>query len=230
MDKRGSWFGCVVIGLALLTAPALWAQDNGKRTGEPAKGGAHDEGAASEGVPTEGAPAMSAEDIAMMQEWMKLAAPGEHHKHLEHFVGNWDTTTKMWMGGPGSNAMESKGTSTVKWVLGGRYTMEEHHGSMMGMPYEGLGLTGYDNVKNLYVSTWSSNMDTQLLTMMGSRHPETGIFTFYGKMDEPSMNVHGRTVKYVTQIVDPNKHVFTIYDLHVSDDYKVIEITYERKK
>ena len=159
-----------------------------------------------------------------------MAAPGEHHKHLEHFVGTWDTVTSMWMSGPDGPATESKGTSTVKWILGGRFILEEHHGLMMGMPYEGLGMTGYDKFKNLYVGSWSSNMDTQLLTMRGMRHPKTGEFTFYGEMDEPTLQVYGRTVKYVNRIVSPDKHVFTIYDLHAGDDYKVIEITYQRRK
>ena len=52
----------------------------------------------------------------------------------------------------------------------------------------------------------------------------------FGQMDEPMLKVYGRTIKYVTKIVSPDKHVFSIYDLHAGDDYKVIEITYERKK
>ena len=34
-------------------------------------------------------PAMTPEQQAEMMEWMKLASPGEHHKHLEPFVGSW---------------------------------------------------------------------------------------------------------------------------------------------
>ena len=40
----------------------------------------------------------------------------------------------------------------------------------------------------------------------------------------------GRTVKYVTRIINDDKYVFEIIDLHASDDYKVIEITYTRVK
>ncbi len=169
------------------------------------------------------------EEMAAMQaEWAKLAVPGEHHKHLDFFVGKWRTKTKMWMGGPGSEAMESDGTSEVKWVLGGRYLLDRHQGSLMGQPYEGMGLTGYDNYRNMYTGSWFSNMSTNMLTMTGTRHPQTGVFTYYGEMDEPGIKVTGRTVKYVTRIIDRSKYVFEIIDLHAGDDYKVIEITYTR--
>ncbi len=44
------------------------------------------------------------------------------------------------------------------------------------------------------------------------------------------MDVHSRMVKYQTKIIDDDKHVFTIYDLHAGDNYKVLEIEYTRAK
>lgn len=165
---------------------------------------------------------------AMPAEWAKIAAPSVHHKRLDFFVGKWRTKTKMWMGGPGSMPIESDGTSEIKWVFGGRYLLDEHKGSMMGQPYEGMGLTGYDNYRNMYVGSWYSNMGTAPLTMTGMRHPKTGVFTYYGEMDEPALKVTGRTVKYVVRPVDKDHYVFEIIDLHAGDGYKVIEITYTR--
>ena len=49
-------------------------------------------------------------------------------------------------------------------------------------------------------------------------------------MDEPMLNVIGRTVKYETKIIDENKHTMKIFDLHAGDDYLVIELIYTRKK
>lgn len=177
----------------------------------------------------DGAPPMSAEQEAEMVKIMKLGAPGEAHKHLKYFVGKWRTKTKIWMSGPGSPPMESDGTSDMTWTLGERFILDRHHGSMMGQPYEGIGMTGYDNYRNMYVSSWCSNMGTNMLTMTGARHPETGVVTYYGEMDEPRLKVIGRTVKYVTRIIDEKTYTFTIIDLHAGDDYKVIEITYTRQ-
>ncbi len=178
---------------------------------------------------TDNHPQMTPEQKAEMEMWQKLAAPSEHHKHLNYFVGKWMTVTKMWMGGPGSPPTETQGTSDIKWVLDGRFLMDEHKGTMMGQAYEGIGITGYDNYRNMYYSSWCSNMQTNFLTMAGMRNPETGNFTYYGEMDEPALKVTGRTVKYVTRIIDANKYVFDIIDLHAGDGYKVIEITYVRK-
>ena len=173
---------------------------------------------------------MTLEQQAVMEEWAKIAAPAEAHKHLDYFVGTWKTRTKVYMGGPGSEPMESDGQSEMKWVLGGRFIQDDHQGTMMGQPYIGLGMTGYDNYRNLYISSWCSNQGTNMLTMAGMRNPETGVFTYYGEMDEPSLKVTGRTVKYVTRIIDPDHYTFEIIDLHAGDDYKVIELSYERIK
>lgn len=177
-----------------------------------------------EGMPD---PAKMAE---MMAKWQKTTTPGEHHRALEAFVGEWNTAIKVWMGGPGTPPAESTGTSSVKWVLGGRYVQEMFSGTMMGQPSEGIGYTGYDNYKNMYVFTWMGNQSTEMLTGMGMADPSKKVFTFYGQMDEAMLDVFGRTVKYVTKIINEDKHVFQIIDLHAGDDYKVIEIVYTRKR
>ncbi len=211
MRAKYSWTVAMAIGVCIATSSQALSQEEGSKENK-------------------GAPAMSAEEEAQMQEYVKLMQPGEPHEILKAHVGVWDTTTKMWMGGPGTEPMESTGVSTIKSVLGGSWVMEEHSGSMMGMPHNGVGMTGYDNYKNLYVGTWYSNMGTEMLQMAGSRNPKTGVVTMYGLMDEPPLNVHGRTIKYVTTPTDADHFTFEIFDLHAGDDYKVIEVKYVRRK
>lgn len=170
---------------------------------------------------------MTAEQMKKMMEYQKLATPGSHHKELEYFVGTWNVTSKIYAMGPENPPMTSTGTSKVKWVLDKRYVMENFKGSMMGQPYEGLGMTGYDNFRNLYVGSWCSSMDTQFLTMKGQKNPETGKMVMYGEMDEPGL-VTGRYCKYVTTIIDEDHYKFEIIDLHAGDDYRVIELDYTR--
>ncbi len=172
-----------------------------------------------------------------MQKYMAGIKPGKHHESLNHFVGSWETTMKMWWGGPGSPPIVTKGTSEAKWVLGGRFIKDEYKGKMPDMTgatkeidYEGIGLTGYNNERNMYEQSWVSSAQTNMLTMKGGVDPSGKVFTFYGEMDEVMLGVVGRMVKYVTLIVDKDKHVFEIIDLHAGDGYKVVEITYTRKK
>lgn len=168
---------------------------------------------------------------AMMEAYVKMNAPGEAHQKLEPMIGTWDSQTKIFMAGPDGPAMESKGVTTNEWVLDGRFVLTRHKGQLMGLEHEGLGLTGYDTNRNMYVGMWADNVNSYLLTMKGTVDHKTGkVFTMYGEMDEPMLKVFGRWVKYVTRIVDNDKHVFEIYDLHAAEDYKVLEITYTRKK
>ncbi len=176
-----------------------------------------------------------AEMARMMAEYMKLSQPGEHHKHLNQFVGKWKLKTKMWMAGPDAPPSVSEGTATVKWIMGGRYLTEEvtsemDMGPMGKQPFEGFGLTGYDNVRNLYTNCWIDSMGTQMMISKGTRHPGTGLYTYYGEMDEPSLKMYGRAVKWVVRVINDDKHVGEMYDLAVADDYKVFEIEYERIK
>ncbi len=175
---------------------------------------------------------------AMMERMQAIMAPGESHRFLQDFVGEWKVTARMFMGGPGSPAMESHGSAKVEWILDGRYISEQIEYEMEmpgpdGKPrkerFQGRGLTGYDNFQNMYVSNWVDNMGTQMLNLRGARHPQTGEFTYYAQMDEPTLDVYGRTIKLTCKVESKDKHVVSVIDLHAGDDYKVVEIVYERK-
>jgi hypothetical protein len=184
-------------------------------------------------------PAGTPDMAEMMAKWKAVSSPSEHHQHLAPFVGEWDVTMKMWMAGPKMPPYQTTGTATVKWVLGGRFLLEEFHcdicmpdeaGQFKTVPFEGIGMTGYDNYRNVYVASWADNFNTHLLTTTGTRDRAGKVFTYYGQMDEPMLNVTGRTIKYVTRIVSDDEHVMEMYDLHTGDDYKVFEVVYQRQK
>jgi hypothetical protein len=217
--RKSSFVTCVVV--AFITASFAFSQS--RDDGKPAGPGRQ---------PT------AAEMAEMMKKWQATATPGENHKHLEHFVGSWDLTMKTWMGGPETQPTVSKGTAETKWILGKRYIQESIRAEMkmpgpdgkeMAMPFEGLGTTGYDNFKKVYVGTWADDMGTQLLVMRGNYDPAKKALAMYGEMDEPAMDVYGRMFKTVTRVVDEETHVFEMYDLHVGENFKVMEITYKRK-
>jgi hypothetical protein len=166
----------------------------------------------------------------MMKKWMEAATPGEPHKLLSQFVGKWDTLTRMWMDGSGKVAAESKGTSDIKWILDGRFLLEESTGQVMGMPYKGMIITGYDNYKKRYVFSYVDNMGTANYTGEGTVDLSGKIMTLQGKMDDPMLGERDKPVKYVTRIVSKDQHVFEIYDLAgTPQEFKAVEIVYTRK-
>ncbi len=183
---------------------------------------------------------LSPEEVEkMMEQWMQLMAPGHVHQLMQQFVGEFNKTTAIYMNGPNAEPVITKGTSTRRSVLGGRFILQEENSTMMvpgpdgneqPVPWNGLGMFGYDNFRNMLVGCWADSMGTQLLTMKGTVDPTGKVFTYYGEMDEPSIKVIGRTVKYVATIVDDDTQTFEIYDLAAGDNYRVVRVEYKRSK
>jgi hypothetical protein len=224
------------VGIALGAGAALISsQAISHQTSAPSEPAAQEQPHADPAAPQQPTPEQMA---AMMQEWMRIMQPGSAHELLKKSVGDWESTTEMYLGGPGADPTVTQGTSRRKLVLGGRFILQEENSTMempdpatgrtQSVPWNGLGLFGYDNYRNIYVGCWADNMGTQLLTMKGAADPAGNVLTYYGEMDEPMLGVIGRTVKYVTTFVDENTHTFEVYDLHVGDDYLAVRVTYTR--
>lgn len=166
----------------------------------------------------------------MMKQWEKIAAPGEHHRMFERYVGHWDATVRSWMD-PSAPPMESKGTSDFAVILGGRWLQQTFHGSMMGMPFEGYGLTGYDNFRQEYVSTWMDNMSTGMMKMTGQCSADGRTSDMSGLMDEPMTGEKDKKVRSHETWKDDSTIVFEMFDnIPGKGEVKVMEITYTRGK
>jgi hypothetical protein len=109
-------------------------------------------------------PGWTAED---MQAVMAAGMPGKMHERLAKDVGVWHGKTTMWMA-PGAEPMNSDCTSTVRPMLGGRFTQCEIEGEMPGLgPYHAVGVYGYDNVSQEFVSSWIDNHGTGIMNGKG---------------------------------------------------------------
>lgn len=169
-------------------------------------------------------PAM--DEKAMMEAWMKASTPGEAHKTLQGFVGTWDTKVKSWMA-PGTEPMESSGVSENRWALGGRYVEQKFEGTFMGMPYSGIGYTGYDNMKKVYTSTWMDNMSTAVMLATGSA--DKNVFTFNSTMDDP-MTGKATEVKETITVVDKDHINMEMWTPGPDGKmFKTMELVYTRK-
>ena len=165
---------------------------------------------------------------AMMEEYKKLATPGEPHKQLASLAGSWTTKTKEWME-PGKPAMESTGSVEMKTLLDGRFLQQEFTGNMMGQPYSGIGTTGYDNLRKRYVSTWIDSMGTGVFVMEGTASPDGKTITLKGQHAE--LGGGQMSHRAVWKIVDANTQTFDMYGTHKGGkEMKMMEITYTRKQ
>ena len=164
---------------------------------------------------------------AMMEVYTKLATPGAPHQMLAGMGGSWDAKTKFWTE-PNKPPTESKGTCEQKMILGGRFLQQEFTGDMMGSPFTGIGVTGYDNHTQKYVSTWMDSMGTAILVFEGKASADGKTITQESRYDDP---IKG-PVKWrsVTRSMDSNTWLFEMYETGKSGkEEKMMEITYTRK-
>jgi len=164
----------------------------------------------------------------MMKKAEVLGAPGPAHKALDALVGEWNVEGRCWMA-PDAPPGVNKGSAKVQWILGGRFVQEQFNGEFMGKQFQGIGLTGYDNMKKKYVGSWIDDMSTGMFLSEGMADAEGKVFTFHGKMDDPMTGQKNKTYKFVIHILDPNKHTFEMHDLALGDKSKTMEMTYTRK-
>ncbi|MEY2488208.1 MAG: hypothetical protein QOC70_150 [Verrucomicrobiota bacterium] len=172
----------------------------------------------------------------MMAQMMELGKPGENHKLLAAMAGNWTYALKMWMD-PKGKPQESKGTTTRKAVMDGRYFMAEHtgkfqmpgaDGKMKDMNFKGMAIEGYDNAKKKFVSTWIDNMSTMIMYTEGTYDAATKTFTYTADCEMmPGMKVK---IREVLKVVDNDHHNLEWYEDRGQGEAKTMEISYTRKK
>ena len=162
--------------------------------------------------------------------WMEYMTPGESHKMLAKADGQWTGEMKMWFA-PNTPAATSTTTGTNKMIMGGRYQVSTYKGDFMGMPFEGISTTGYDNAKKVFINTWMDNMGTGIMNMEGTWDEATKSINFKGKMICPA-NGKECDVRETYKIVDDNTHVMEMYgpDMQTGKEYKNMEIKFTRKK
>ena len=166
-------------------------------------------------------------DQASQKAWMDYMTPGNVHKMLAKADGEWKSETIMWMA-PGAPPVNGIGTCINKMILGGRYQESRYTGNFMGMPFEGIGTLGYDNVKKIFVSSWIDNLGTGIVHMEGKWDDNTKMMTLFGKEVDP-MSGRDMDVKETFKWVDDNFQIMAMYTQQDGKEFKTMEIKFTRK-
>ena len=168
--------------------------------------------------------AQSSDDMKAM---MAYSTPGENHKQLAKMAGTWSATVTFWM--PGSTTpMTSTATAVNEMIMGGRYLQSKNSGNMMGMPFEGMAVTGYDNAKKIFISTWIDNFGTGIMTMTGTWDDATKSIVFTGTEVDPASG-KDYPVRQVMRNPDDNTQIMEMYATMGGKEVKTMEIKYVRK-
>ena len=213
-NRTRSAFTVTVTCTAVAVASAVWiARSYAKDEPKPAAAKAD---------------AQPASPEAAMAEWEKIGKPGKEHERLKPLAGEFEADVKMWMA-PGQPAQTSKGKEKSEMVLDGRFLQSHYEGQMMGKPFRGQMLFGYDNQKKKYVATWVDSTMTGIMMAEGTADDAGKVFTLHSEMTEPDGKK--QKVKQVTTIVDDKTHTYQMMiKLPDGGEFKVLEITYKRVK
>ena len=166
-----------------------------------------------------------------MMKFIEAMSPNDNHKKLEPLVGRWETASSFWMDGPDRPPMTDRGTANITWALGGRFLKQEFKGSFMGMPMEGIGYNGYDNLQKVYSMFWIDNTSTAMSTATGGFDQTGTVLTLTGKADDPITGEKGKDVKYVIRMAEKGRFVFEMHEVPAKGpEVKMGEIVYTKAK
>ena len=173
------------------------------------------------------APQMTPEMQAMMEAYQKAGTPGAEHQKLAATAGTYDLTVKAWHS-PDAPPTTDAGTATRKMILGDRVMVEEVSSQMMGQPYAGQGLHGFDNVTGKYWATWSDSMSTGLMVSEGSCDADMAC-TYTGIYHDP-VTKQPVTSRMTTRWTDKSTEIFEMYAPGPDGkEARMMEITYKKR-
>jgi hypothetical protein len=169
---------------------------------------------------------MTPEQKAEMEAYQKAGTPGPQHAALAKMAGSYDLSIKSWHG-PGEPSVET-GTATRSMVLDGRVMVEDVNATMMGQPFTGHGMHGFDNVTGKHWSTWNDSMMTGVMLSEGDCDA-AGACTFTGSWNDP-VKKGKLTSRMTTRWTNPTTEVFEMYGPGPDGkEMKMMEITYTKK-
>jgi hypothetical protein len=164
---------------------------------------------------------------AVAAAYSAYASPGNHHEALAERVGNWDVKVTTWLA-PGAAPEVSTGKSEITMIMGGRYLLENFSGEFDGRSFAGMGLTGYDNLKQRYVATWIDTMSTGIMAAESTSIGEDSV-EYRGEGPDPltgsyisvrssEHRINADTYRFETYVTDPD-----------GEEFKNMELFYTRK-
>lgn len=171
------------------------------------------------------------------QKWMELikkhTTPGEKHKFMQYFVGEWQSIQKIW---PKLDAepITLKQEITVESLFGGLFTkarIKIVEGELMGRKdAEGWVINGYDTYREKFVAVTFGNLGTRFSTVTGTLD-ETGKTRIDTGEEENVVTGDKIKTKAVTTIINKDKYLYEYYQVDPEgNEIKRMEIIYSRKK
>lgn len=169
---------------------------------------------------------LSQEEI--MKAYQKAAQVTQKHELLRKMAGTWQATTRSWMN-PAAPPQVSEGTNVGEMIMGGRFLKVDFQNKMIGATMQGLGLYGYDNLKQEYCGIWLDSMSTSIMSFAGHYDPDRRQLILFGQsMDAATGKETSSRLEYT--FLSDDKYIFALYAPGPDGkEFKWVQITYERQ-
>ena len=143
---------------------------------------------------------------------MEPPKPGPEHDLLRSLEGSWDIEARHCLDHGGGAV--TKGTETCALGCGGFWLITDHRSEMMGKPFLGHGVLGFDPLKRKYVLAWASSMSGTLIDFEGAYDKAAKTLTLTG--DIPGPEGKASQVKIAYGLKDPEHLTFTLVGIGAS--------------
>ena len=125
------------------------------------------------------------------------------------------------------DSKDTAGTWTCK-NMGGFWELCDATGEMMGQPFMGHEILGYDMKKKKHTAVWVDSSADFMMLMEGTATADGKTTTLWGK--GPDMTGKMATFKEVTDWTDADHMTFKMWMMQGKKEVLVLEISYTRKK
>lgn len=146
---------------------------------------------------------------------MHAVEPGKEHKWLATLAGEYSAKVGGMMG-------ESDGTNSIENVLGGFWNVTRFESKMMGEPFEGLEILGFDPEKGKFVSVWVDSTTPKIAALEGTYDADTKTLTMRG----PSIGMDGGAAEMMNTTVFSDRGM--AFTMHI-EGAPLMTIDYTRK-
>jgi hypothetical protein len=158
----------------------------------------------------------------------EYGTPGPRHEALASRAGTWELDISFWFS-PDDAPERAEGVSVVESSWDGRYLIEHMESTIMGQPFWGMGVTGYDNFKKKYVATWIDSMSTGIMRQEGALAPD-GSIRYEGESPDYARRGY-KTVRSVEIVDTPDQRRYQMFDRTPEGvEFKTMEIRYRRQR
>ncbi|HLP83784.1 MAG TPA: DUF1579 domain-containing protein [Phycisphaerales bacterium] len=164
-----------------------------------------------------------------MAQWAKANMPTKEHAQLiADMLGEWTVENEVVFA-PGAPAEKSTGTAKCEPIFGGRFVKMDYDGVMMGQPFKGFSLWGYNTPAGKFESTWIDNSSVGMMYSTGVKQAD-GSVEWTGTWTDP-ITKESKTSRSVTRMADKNTMVYEAYDKTTDGtEFKMMTVTYTRVK